>query len=224
MYGPDVSTVMPNSRLLVFTKADYIICLYIYIGGTDLKALEEKILKEGRIRDGNILQVDNFLNHQIDAAFLIEMGKEIARLYEDAGVTKVLTIEASGIAIALAAAAEMKVPMLFAKKHKTKNINPNQYKTVVHSFTHGTDYDVVVSRDYLNEDDVVLIVDDFLANGNALKGLIDLTNQAGGKVAGCAIAIEKGFQGGGDALRAEGIRVESMAILDEMEDGHIRFR
>lgn len=189
-----------------------------------MKALEEKILKEGRIRDGNILQVDNFLNHQIDAAFLIEMGKEIARLYEDAGVTKVLTIEASGIAIALAAAAEMKVPMLFAKKHKTKNINPNQYKTVVHSFTHGTDYDVVVSRDYLNEDDVVLIVDDFLANGNALKGLIDLTKQAGGKVAGCAIAIEKGFQGGGDALRAEGIRVESMAILDEMEDGHIRFR
>ncbi|MCI5885037.1 MAG: xanthine phosphoribosyltransferase [Clostridiales bacterium] len=189
-----------------------------------MKALEEKILKEGRIRDGNILQVDNFLNHQIDAAFLIEMGKEIARLYKDAGVTKVLTIEASGIAIALAAAAEMKVPMLFAKKHKTKNINPNQYKTVVHSFTHGTDYDVVVSRDYLNEDDVVLIVDDFLANGNALKGLIDLTNQAGGTVAGCAIAIEKGFQGGGDALRAEGIRVESMAILDAMEDGHIRFR
>lgn len=189
-----------------------------------MKALEEKILKEGRIRDGNILQVDNFLNHQIDAAFLIEMGKEIARLYKDAGVTKVLTIEASGIAIALAAAAEMKVPMLFAKKHKTKNINPNQYKTVVHSFTHGTDYDVVVSRDYLNADDVVLIVDDFLANGNALKGLIDLTNQAGGTVAGCAIAIEKGFQGGGDALRAEGIRVESMAILDAMEDGHIRFR
>ena len=189
-----------------------------------MKALEEKILKEGRLRDGNILQVDNFLNHQIDAAFLIEMGKEIARLYKDAGVTKVLTIEASGIAIALAAAAEMKVPMLFAKKHKTKNINPNQYKTVVHSFTHGTDYDVVVSRDYLNEDDVVLIVDDFLANGNALKGLIDLTNQAGGTVAGCAIAIEKGFQGGGDALRAEGIRVESMAILDAMEDGHIRFR
>ena len=189
-----------------------------------MKALEEKILKEGRIRDGNILQVDNFLNHQIDAAFLIEMGKEIARLYKDAGVTKVLTIEASGIAIALAAAAEMKVPMLFAKKHKTKNINPNQYKTVVHSFTHGIDYDVVVSRDYLNEDDVVLIVDDFLANGNALKGLIDLTNQAGGTVAGCAIAIEKGFQGGGDALRAEGIRVESMAILDAMEDGHIRFR
>ena len=189
-----------------------------------MKALEEKILKEGRIRDGNILQVDNFLNHQIDAAFLIEMGKEIARLYKDASVTKVLTIEASGIAIALAAAAEMKVPMLFAKKHKTKNINPNQYKTVVHSFTHGTDYDVVVSRDYLNEDDVVLIVDDFLANGNALKGLIDLTNQAGGTVAGCAIAIEKGFQGGGDALRAEGIRVESMAILDAMEDGHIRFR
>ena len=186
--------------------------------------LEEKILEDGIIKEGNILKVDNFLNHQIDAAFLIEMGKEIARLYEDAGVTKVLTLEASGIAIALAAAAEMKVPMLFAKKHKTKNINPNQYKTVVHSFTHGTDYDVVVSRDYLNEDDVVLIVDDFLANGNALKGLIDLTNQAGGTVAGCAIAIEKGFQGGGDALRAEGIRVESMAILDAMEDGHIRFR
>lgn len=189
-----------------------------------MKALEEKILREGRIRDGNILQVDNFLNHQIDAAFLMEMGDEIVRLYEGAGITKVLTIEASGIAIALAVAAKLGVPMLFAKKHKTKNINENQYKTVVASFTHGTDYDVVVSKDYLNEGDVVLVVDDFLANGNALRGLIDLIHQAGGTVAGCAIAIEKGFQGGGDALRAEGIRVESMAILDKMEDGIITFR
>ena len=189
-----------------------------------MKALEEKILREGRVRDGNILQVDNFLNHQIDAAFITDMAKEIAKLYENAGVTKVLTIEASGIAIALAVAAEMKVPMLYAKKHKTKNINENQYTTVVASFTHGTDYDVVVSKDYLNSDDVVLIVDDFLANGNALKGLMDLVDQAGGKVAGCAIAIEKGFQGGGDALREKGVRVESMAIIDSMENGKIIFR
>ena len=189
-----------------------------------MKALEEKILREGRIRDGNILQVDNFLNHQIDAAFMMEIGREMARLYEGEGVTKVLTIEASGIAIALACAAEMHVPMLFAKKHKTKNINENQYKTVVASFTHGTDYDVVVSKDYRNEDDAVLIVDDFLANGNALKGLMDLVDQAGGRVAGCAIAIEKGFQGGGDALREQGIRVESMAIIDSMENGKVIFR
>lgn len=189
-----------------------------------MKALEDKILKEGRIRDGNILQVDNFLNHQIDSQFLMEMGREIAEIYKDEGVSKVLTIEASGIAIALAAASQMKVPMVFAKKHKTKNISENQYKTVVHSFTHGTDYDVVVSKEYLNEDDVVLIVDDFLANGNALRGLIDLTCQAGGKVAGCAIAIEKGFQGGGDSLRSEGYRVESMAIIDEMDNGNIKFR
>ena len=189
-----------------------------------MKSLEEKILREGHIRDGNILQVDNFLNHQIDAAFMMELGREMARLYEGEGVTKVLTIEASGIAIALACAAEMKVPLLFAKKHRTKNINENQYKTVVASFTHGTDYDVVVSKDYLNEDDVVLIVDDFLANGNALRGLMDLVHQAGGRVAGCAIAIEKGFQGGGDKLRAEGIRVESLAIIDKMTDDSLEFR
>lgn len=189
-----------------------------------MEALKEKILREGRIRDGNILQVDNFLNHQIDAEFLMEMGEEIAALYKDDGVTKVLTIEASGIAIALAVASCMKIPMLFAKKHKTKNINENQYRTVVASFTHGIDYDVVVSKDYLNENDKVLIVDDFLANGNALKGLMDLVHQAGGEVAGCAIAIEKGFQGGGDALRAAGVRVESMAILDDMKDGIITFR
>lgn len=189
-----------------------------------MKALEEKILKEGTIEEGNILKVDNFLNHQIDAQFMMEMGDEIASLYTDAGITKVLTIEASGIAIALAAASKLGVPMVFAKKHRTKNLGKDVYKTVVSSYTHGVDYDVAVSKDYINEGDIVLIVDDFLATGNALIGLTDLVHQAGGEVAGFAIAIEKGFQGGGDRFRAEGYRVESMAIVDEMADGEIIFR
>ncbi len=189
-----------------------------------MKALEEKILKEGTIEKGNILKVDNFLNHQIDSAFMMGMGEEIASLFADAGVTKVLTIEASGIAIALAAACQLGVPMLFAKKHRTKNLGKDVYKTVVSSYTHGVDYDVAISRDYINENDVVLIVDDFLATGNALIGLTDLVQQAGAEVAGFAIAIEKGFQGGGDKFREKGYRVESMAIIEDMSDGKVIFR
>lgn len=189
-----------------------------------MKALEEKISREGTVKEGHILKVDNFLNHQIDAEFMVEMGEEIASLYADAGITKVLTIEASGIAIALAAAYKLGVPMVFAKKHRTKNLGNDVYRTVVASYTHGVDYDVVVNKDYLNEGDVVLIVDDFLATGNALKGLTDLVEQAGGEVAGFAIAIEKGFQGGGDEFRARGYRVESMAIVEDMTDGKVTFR
>ncbi len=189
-----------------------------------MKRMEEKILQEGTILPGGILKVGSFLNQQIDTRFLKEMGQEVARLFDGCGVTKVLTIEASGIAIAAAVGMEMGVPMVFAKKHKTSNVDGSVYATKVHSFTHNTDYTVVVSSDYLLPSDKVLLVDDFLANGHALRGLIDLVNQAGAQVAGIATAIEKGFQGGGDGLRAEGIRVESLAIVDKMENTTIEFR
>ena len=186
--------------------------------------MEEKILTEGQVLPGGILKVGSFLNQQIDTAFLRAIGQAIARLYGESGVTKVLTIEASGIAIAAAAAMELGVPMLFAKKHKTSNVDGTIYSTIVHSFTHGTDYTVVVSRDYLRADDTVLLVDDFLANGAALRGLVELCRQAGACVAGAAIAIEKAFQGGGDALRAAGVRVESLAVIERMDGGKITFR
>ena len=189
-----------------------------------MKAMEEKILREGKVLPGGILKVGSFLNQQIDSTFLGEMAREFASLYQDAGVNKVLTIESSGIAIAAAVAMEMGVPMVFAKKHKSSNVDGSVYSTVVHSFTHGTDYTVVVSSDYLGPKDRVLLVDDFLANGKALIGLTELVRQAGGTVAGAAIAIEKGFQGGGDALRAEGVRVESLAIVEHMTDHNITFR
>ena len=187
-------------------------------------ALEEKILKEGKVLPGNILKVGSFLNHQIDADFIMEMGKEIARLFGNDKITKILTIETSGIPIAFAAGAAMHIPVVFAKKHKTSNVSGDVYKTVVHSYTHGTDYTVVVESDYLSEKDNVLIVDDFLANGKALKGLFDIVAQAGSTSAGAVCAIEKGFQHGGDELRADGIRVESLAIIDSMENGKIIFR
>ena len=189
-----------------------------------MKALEEKILKEGKVLPGNILKVGSFLNHQLDVDFIMEMGKEIARLFENSDVTKILTIETSGIAIAVGAAAAMHIPVVFAKKNKTSNISGDVYKTVVHSYTHGTDYTVVVEKDYLKKDDNILIVDDFLANGKAIAGLFDIISQSGASAAGAACAIEKGFQRGGDQLRAEGIRVESLAIIDSMEDGNIVFR
>ena len=189
-----------------------------------MKALEEKILKEGKVLPGNILKVGSFLNHQLDVDFIMEMGREIARLFENSGVTKILTIETSGIAIAVGAAAAMHIPVVFAKKNKTSNISGDVYKTVVHSYTHGTDYTVVVEKDYLKKGDNILIVDDFLANGKALAGLFDIISQSGASAAGAACAIEKGFQHGGDQLRAEGIRVESLAIIDSMEDGNIVFR
>ncbi len=189
-----------------------------------MQALEEKILKEGKVLPGNILKVGNFLNHQLDVDFLMEMGREIARLYKDCGVNKIITIETSGIAIAMAAAAEMHVPVVFAKKNKTSNISSGVYSTMVHSFTHGTDYKVVISKEFLNENDRVLIIDDFLALGNALNGLIDIASQANAKIEGFAIAIEKGFQGGGDKLRNKGYRVESLAIVDDMSDDSLIFR
>ena len=189
-----------------------------------MKLLEDRIAKNGQVFPGNILKVDSFLNHQIDVGLLSEMGKEIKRLYENEGVNKILTIEASGIAIACIAANYFECPVLFAKKTKTKNIASSVYKTQVRSFTHDTVYDVIVSKDFLNENDKVLIIDDFLAEGNALLGLIDLCNQAGAEIVGCAIAVEKGFQPGRQKIEKMGIRVESMAIVERMEDDKVIFR
>ncbi len=189
-----------------------------------MKALEEKIIREGTVLPGHILKVGSFLNHQLDVDFLMEMGKEIERLFANQKITKILTIETSGIPIAVCAAAYMHIPVVFAKKNKTGNISGELYSTVVHSYTHGTDYNVVVSKEFLNSADNVLIIDDFLANGKALLGLIDIVGQAGASVTGCAIAIEKGFQKGGDSLREQGIRVESLAIIDSMDDTSITFR
>jgi xanthine phosphoribosyltransferase len=189
-----------------------------------MKALEEKIVREGKILPGNVLKVNHFLNHQLDVDFLMEMGREVARLYENAGVNKILTIEASGIALAVVVAAHMHVPVLFAKKNSTTNLSEDKYTTQVASFTHQKVYNVVVSRELLNASDRVLIVDDFLACGNAVFGLIDLVAQAGGEVVGVTAAIEKGYQGGGDKLRAQGVRVESLAVIDEMTEDGIRFR
>lgn len=187
-------------------------------------ALEEKILNEGTVLPGNILKVDCFLNHQLDVDFLMEMGKEISELYKNDGVNKILTIETSGIPIAFAAARFMDVPVVFAKKNKSENISENVYHSTVTSFTRKNVYDAVVSKDFLGKDDRVLIIDDFLAKGNALCGLIDIINQAGATFCGCAIAIEKGFQGGGDELRAKGVRIDSLAIIDTMTEDSLTFR
>ncbi len=182
-----------------------------------MRQLEEKILREGTVLPGGILKVGSFLNQQMDVPFLMEMGREIARLYADCRVTKVLTVEASGIAIAVAAAAALDTPAVFAKKHRSGNVSGDVYSARVHSFTHGTDHDILVASEYLKPEDRVLIVDDFLANGAALEGLLELTQQAGATAVGCAVAIEKGFQHGGDRLRERGIRVDSLAILERME-------
>jgi len=189
-----------------------------------IRALEDRILAEGKVLPGEILKVGDFLNQQIDPELLMEMGEEIASLYKDAGVTKILTIESSGIAVAFAAGCKMNVPVVFAKKHASINLSDDVLTSKVYSYTHQKTYDIVVSSDYLSKGDTVLIVDDFLAKGNALKGLIELTGKAGAKLAGAAIAIEKGFQGGGDELRRQGIRVESLAIIESMSDDSLTFR
>lgn len=189
-----------------------------------MKSMENKILAEGKVLPGGVLKVGSFLNQQIDTAFLQEMGEEISRLFGDSGVTKILTIESSGIAIATAAGIKMGIPVVFAKKHRSSNVDGKAYSTKVHSFTHGDDYKVVVSTDYLKEGDRILLVDDFLAHGHALKGLMDLVEQAGATLVGAAVAIEKCFQDGGDKLRAQGVRIEALASIASMEDGEILYR
>ena len=191
-----------------------------------MELLEKRIIKDGKVFSGNVLKVDSFLNHQIDVELLDEMGLEVKKLFNDSAITKVLTIEASGIGVGCLVARHFNCPLLFAKKSKTLNIKGDVYTSKVESFTHQCTYDIIVSKDFLNENDTVLIVDDFLAKGNALIGLIDIVKQSGAKLAGCSIAIEKGYQGGGDKLRAQGIKVESLAIIEEMNDvtGEIVFR
>lgn len=189
-----------------------------------MKALEERILRDGHVRPGNILKVDSFLNHQIDIAFMNEMGKEFRRVFADKHVTKILTIEASGIAIASITAQYFQVPIVFAKKTKTINLDGSLYTTKVKSYTHRTTYDVVVSKKFLTSDDRVLIIDDFLANGCAARGLIDLVEQAGAVLEGVGIVIEKGFQGGGRELRESGVDVRSLAIIESMSDNNLVFR
>ena len=188
-----------------------------------MEALEKRILTEGEIRPGGILKVDGFLNHRIDPQLSYDMAVELKRLYEGTEINKVLTIEASGIALAILTGYVFGCPVVFAKKSKTKNISDALYSVEVPSFTHGNVSTVVVSKEYLGAQDRVLIVDDFLATGAALVGLRALVEQAGGTVAGAGIAIEKAFQGGGDEMRREGMRVESLARIASMTDDSIEF-
>lgn len=191
-----------------------------------MKLLEERIRKDGTVKAGNVLKVDSFLNHQMDIDLFNEMGKEWARLFADRKITKILTVEASGIGIACVAAQHFHVPVVFAKKSQSVNIDGEVYSTKIESFTHKRVYDVIVSKKFLHPEDHILIIDDFLANGCALGGLIDIVNKAGASVEGIGIAVEKGFQKGGDLIRSKGIRVESLAIVESMDDktGEIVFR
>ncbi len=183
-----------------------------------MELLKQRIRQDGTVKGNDVLKVDSFLNHQIDVALLEEIGKEFRRRFADCGVNKILTIEASGIGIACITAQSFHCPVVFAKKSQTKNIAGEVYTTKVESFTHGKVYDVIVSRKFLGPDDTVLIIDDFLANGAALEGLIDLVNQAGARLAGAGIVIEKAFQPGGDRLRAKGVRVEALARVRSMSE------
>jgi xanthine phosphoribosyltransferase len=190
-----------------------------------MELLKERIRKDGKVRGTDVLKVDSFLNHQMDIELFEEIGKEFARRFEDEKITKILTIEASGIGIACIAARYFHVPVVFAKKNQTKNIAGDVYTSKVESFTHGRVYDIIVSKDYLGPDDKVLIIDDFLANGAALMGLSQLVKDAGATLVGCGIVIEKGFQPGGKMLRDKGVRVESLAIVDAMsEENGVTFR
>ena len=188
--------------------------------------LEERIMRDGTVKEGNVLKVDNFLNHQMDVKLLDEIGKEFYRRFKDVGITKVLTIEASGIAIAAFVAKYFNVPFVFAKKAKSVNIDGDVFVAEVESFTHKNKNNVIVSKKFLSPEDKVLIIDDFLANGCALQGLISIAEEAGASVVGIGIAIEKGFQIGGRVIRNLGYRLESLAIVESMdhETGTVNFR
>ena len=191
-----------------------------------MKLLEERIRKDGVVKEGDILKVDSFLNHQMDIELFNAMGAEFKRLFADKPITKILTIEASGIGIAAVVAQHFHVPVVFAKKAQSVNLDGEMYTTKIESFTHKRTYDVIVSKKFLSSEDHVLIIDDFLANGCAVNGLIDLITSAGATVEGVGIAIEKGFQTGGKMIRDRGIRVESLAIIESMDasKGEIVFR
>lgn len=186
--------------------------------------LKKMILERGEIKEGNVLKVDSFLNHQLDIEFLYQMGEELYKLFKDRNITKILTIEVSGIAIASMAALYFKVPVVFAKKSESLNLDNDIYKGKVISYTKNKEYQIMISKKYLNEDDRLLIIDDFLAEGNAMKCLIHLAYESGAAIEGIGIAIEKGFQKGGSYLREQGYNLKSLAIVDKMEDGNIIFR
>ena len=190
-----------------------------------MKMLEDRIRKDGIVREGNVLKVDSFINHQMDIPLFREMAKEWKRLFDGKPINKVLTIEASGIGIAAVVASEFNVPVVFAKKSMSINLDYDNYETKIQSFTHKKIYNVIVSKKFLTPEDHVLIIDDFLANGCALEGLIKICEAAGAEVAGIGIAVEKGFQGGGDKLRERGFRVESLARIADMDcdTGEITF-
>ena len=192
-----------------------------------MKILEDRIRQDGVLKPGNVLKVDNFLNHQMDIALFDEMGKEWARRFAGKPINKILTIEASGIGIAAIVSRHFgNVPVVFAKKAKSINLEGDIYKTKIESFTHKKVYDVIVSKKYIGPEDHVLIIDDFLANGCALQGLIELVEEANATIEGIGIAIEKGFQQGGEIIRSKGIQLESLAIVDGIDDasGTIKFR
>lgn len=186
--------------------------------------LKQMILEKGEARAGNILKVDSFLNHQLDCEFLYKMGEEFYKLFQKEGITKILTIEVSGVAIAAMAALFFKVPVVFAKKTESLNLDKDIYSGRVYSYTKKKEYNVMVSKRYLNPEDKLLVIDDFLAEGNAMKGLIDVVNQSGATIKGIGIAIEKSFQPGGTYLRNEGYNLKSLAIVDEIKDNSITFK
>lgn len=189
-----------------------------------MQLLKDRILKDGTIKPGNILKVDSFLNHQMDITLINEIGKEFKARFSDCPVTKILTIEASGIGIACIVAQYFDVPVIFAKKTQSLNLDGEMYTTKVESFTHKRVYEVVLSKKFLGPEDHVLLIDDFLANGCALQGLIDIVKQSGATLEGAGVVIEKGFQQGGETLRNQGVRLESLAIIDSMTDDSLTFR
>ncbi len=191
-----------------------------------MQILKDRIRRDGKIKEGNVLKVDSFLNHQMDIHLFEEIGKEFKRRFEKDEVNKILTIEASGIGIACVTAQSFGVPVVFAKKNQTKNIAGDVYTTKVESFTHGRVYDIIVAKEFLGKGDKVLLIDDFLANGMALEGLAELVQMSGAELVGAGIVIEKGFQQGGDLLRSQGIRIESLAVIESMDEktGEIVFR
>ena len=191
-----------------------------------MQLLKDRIRKDGKIKEGNVLKVDSFLNHQMDVKLFQEIGKEFKRRFADEEITKILTIEASGIGIACVAAEVFDVPVVFAKKTQTKNIAGDVYTTKVESFTHGRVYDIIVSKEFLGKGDKVLLIDDFLANGKALEGLAELVTKSGAELVGAGVVIEKGFQVGGDIIRSKGIHLESLEIVERMDEktGEVVFR
>lgn len=191
-----------------------------------MQILKDRIRKDGKVKEGNVLKVDSFLNHQMDIELFSEIGKELKRRFADAEINKILTIEASGIGIACVAAQSFHVPVVFAKKNQTKNIAGDVWTSRVESYTHGRIYDIRVAKEFLGPGDKVLLIDDFLANGKALEGLVELVEESGAELVGAGIVIEKGYQIGGDLIRGKGIRLESLAIIDSMDEktGEIVFR